>query len=139
MPRPNKADAQLLLQFFETLYGNEAVMRALGWLLEMPPVKSYEEFKEKYPPGSDGQMNIIRIGIYYELLGVLLYHKVLNEDLTFDLFRTARAIGWDKTEPIIKGMQKELNWPELLENYEWLAKRQAEWRKKHPPKFQKSK
>jgi len=139
LPKPTKADAQLLLQFFQAIFGNENVMKAVRWTMDMPAVKSYEEFKEKYPPGSEGQMNIMLIGIYYELLGVLLYHKVLNEDLAFDLFRTARAICWDKAEPIVKGMQKDLKWPELLENYEWLAKRQSAWRKKHPAKFPESK
>jgi hypothetical protein len=137
--KATKADAQLLLKFFEVFYGNEHVMKAILWLWEMPAFKSYEEFKRKYPSGSEAQVNIIVPGIYYEMLGVLVRHKLINENLLFDMYRTAASIGWDKLELVIEGMREELKWPELFENYEWLAERQSVWRNKHPRKLPGSK
>lgn len=37
------------------------------------------------------------------MIGILVYHGLLNEELAFDSFE----LLWDKSEPIVKGMQKE--------------------------------
>ena len=135
MPKPTKADAGLLLQFFDTMRVDDDAKKAMFWLWEMPPVKSYKEFIQKYPAGSEGYKYFMTMGMYYETLGVLVYYKLLHEDLAFDAF----ALMWNKAEPVVKDMQKEFKWPKLFENYEWLAKRASEWDKKHPPKFSKQK
>lgn len=133
MPKPVKADAGILLQFYETMMCDQDAKKAMFWLWETPAFKNYREFKEKYPIGSEGNRNFMTMGMYYETLGVLVYYKLLPEDLAFEMFYTF----WPKTQVIVKGMQKEYKMPTLFENYEWLAKRESEWHKKHPPKFSK--
>lgn len=135
MPKPTKADAGLLLQFFNTMAVDEDAKKAMFWLWEMPPVKSYKEFLQKYPVGSEGYKHFMTMAMYYETLGVLVYYKLLHEDLVFDAF----ALMWNKAEPVVKSMQKEFKLPKMFENYEWLGKRAIEWNKKHPPKFSKQK
>jgi len=55
---------------------------------------------------------------------------LLNEGLVFDMF----LVPWKKAEPIAQGIRKEMKEPRLYENFEVLAKKQADWEKKHPPK-----
>ena len=133
MPKPTKADGSMLLQFFGTMRLDEDAKKAMFWLWETPAVKTYKEFKEKYPIGSEGYRNFVTVGMYFETLGVLVYHKLLHEDLVFDAF----ALLWDKVEVVVKGLQKEYKAPRMFENYEWLAKKGPEWREKHPPKLSK--
>ena len=99
MPKPTKADASMLLQFFGTMRLDEDAKKAMFWLWETPAVKTYKEFKEKYPIGSEGYRNFVTVGMYFETLGVLVYHKLLHEDLVFDAF----ALLWDKVEVVVKG------------------------------------
>ena len=133
MPKPTKADASILLQFFGTMRLDEDAKKALFWLWETPAIKTYKEFKEKYPMGSEGYRNFVTVGMYFETLGVLVYYKLLHEDLVFDVF----ALLWDKVEVVVKGLQKEYKSPRMFENYEWLAKKGSEWHRKHPPKLSK--
>ena len=133
MPKPTKADASILLQFFGTMRLDEDAKKAMFWLWETPAVKTYKEFKEKYPIGSEGYRNFVTVAMYYETLGVLVYYKLLHEDLVFDAF----ALLWNKVEVVVKGLQKEYKSPRMFENYEWLAKKGPEWFKKHPPKLSK--
>jgi hypothetical protein len=68
---------------------------------------------------------------FFKLAGVPVYYRMISEEPVFDLF----PLMWDKSEPVVKGLQKELNSPGLFENYEWLAEKKAEWEKTRPPKF----
>ena len=133
MAKPTKLDASLLLQFFGTMRLDEDAKKAMFWFWETPAFKTYKEFQQKFPVGSEGYRNFATVAMYFETLGVLVYHKLLHEDLPFDAF----ALLWDKAEVVVKGMQKEYKSPRLFENYEWLAKRLQEWHKTHPPKMSK--
>jgi len=133
LPKPTKADAEMFLKIWD-MFRDEDLKKAMWWLQEEPAVKSYEEFKKKYPMGSEGYRNFMTVGMVFEMVGVLVYYGVLNEDLVFDFF----SFMWNKAEPIVKGMQKEMG-RTLFENYEWLVKKKAEWSKKRPPKFPEEK
>ena len=133
MPKPTYADAQVFLQFFATMRLDEDAKKAMFWFWETPAVKTYKEFKEKYPVGSEGYRNFVTVGMYFETLGVLVYYKLLHEDLPFDAF----SLLWEKAEVVVKGMQKEYKAPRMFENYEWLAKKIPAWHEKHPPKLSK--
>ncbi len=128
--KPTKEDAELLLRFFGIMRGDEELKRAWRWFWHEFDVKSYEEFKEKYPKGSEGEMNFDVYAGYFEVLGTLVNNGVLSEDLVFDMF----LIPWKKAAPIAQGIRKEMKEPRLYENFEVLAKKQSEWDKKHPPK-----
>ena len=66
-----------------------------------------------------------------ELIGVLVNKELLSEDLIFDLYG---SMVWEKVEPIVYGMRKEINMPRLFENYEVCAKKYQSWAEKNPPK-----
>jgi hypothetical protein len=131
--KPTKEDAGMILKLVEMIYSTEDLKKGMWWVTDEPSVK-YDEFKKKYPVGSEGYRNFMNVGMFYELLGVLVYYGVLNEDLVFDLFATM----WSKAEPIVKGIQKEKG-RDFFENYEWLATKKTKWLKTRPPKFPEGK
>jgi hypothetical protein len=124
----NKSDAELLLKIYE-MSRTGKLMDSMMWLLA-EPIISYDDFKKKYPAGSEGYQRFIDVASFYEFVGVLVYYKYVNPEPIHDFF----AYLWDKSEPIVRGMQKEYG-SDFLENYEWLAMNKREWSKTRPKKF----
>ena len=109
MTKPTKDDAELVLIFFRMIFSKEDVRKAFWWWVEKPAVTSFEEFMEKYPPGSEGYNNFQVCASLFEMIGILVYHGLLHEELAFDSFE----LLWDKSEPIVKGMRIAMTSREL--------------------------
>jgi len=132
MSNPTKEDAALLLQLMTYFAANEKNSIATNWVYEKFNEKNYDDFKTKYPVGSEGYKNIMRVASNGELIGMLVNKDLLSEDLVFDLFG---PMLWEKLEPILHGSRKEANMPRLYENYEICAKKYQTWAEKNPPKL----
>ena len=130
MSKLSKEDAALLLELFDA---NEKNNIAGNWVFEKFHEKDYtfDEFKTKYPMGSEGYKNLARFASNGELIGTLVNQELLSEDLVFDLWG---GMGWERVEPILLGRRKEANMPRLYENYEACAKKYKAWAEKNPPK-----
>jgi len=131
MSKPTKEDAALLLQLLSVFAANEKNNIATNWVFEKLHEKDYDEFKTKYPMGSEGYKNLARFASNGELIGTLVNQDLLSEDLVFDLWG---AMLWERVEPILLGMRKEANMPRMHENYEVCAKKYKAWAEKNPPK-----
>jgi hypothetical protein len=123
---PTKEDAALLIQLLKMNNNNPQMENAMKWFDKDLNAKTYAEFKEKFPEGSEGNQYFNMILGNYELAGVLVSHGLLNENLYFDM----SPIGfiWEKVAPIVEGARKEMS-PQLWENAVWLAERQKKWLK----------
>jgi len=130
LSKPTKADAELSLRLFAIMRSDEEFKKARWWFYEEFDEKSYRAFKKKCPKGSEGYRNFIVFADYLEVLGALVNHGLLSEDLVFDMI----DVPWKKAEPIVHGIRKDMKLPRLYENFEVLAKKLPEWEKKHPPK-----
>ena len=131
MSKPTKEDAALLLQLMAVWAADEENKKAYLWVYVEFDEKNYDDFKTKYPMGSEGYRNIMTLASNGELVGVLVNKDLLSEDLVFDLFG---SMLWEKVEPIVLGMRKDANMPRLYENYEVFAKKYQMWAEKNPPK-----
>ena len=89
------------------------------WSLEF---SSYEEYLEKYGnPMSDKA--IVTIASYYDGLGFLLYKRLITDIDIIEYFTEGAIIQiWEKLKPIIVGMRKAMNSPELFKSFEYLYK-----------------
>ncbi len=128
MSKPTKDDASLLLQLITVL---QADRDALRWFIEKFDEKNYDDFKTKYPKGSEGYRNFMIVAGNSELIGTLVNKELLSEDLIFDLWGD---ILWEKAEPIAHGIRKDSERPRLFENFEVCAKKYPMWAEKNPPK-----
>ncbi|MHA1914378.1 MAG: DUF4760 domain-containing protein [Promethearchaeota archaeon] len=131
MSKPTKEDASLLLQLLTFWASNEETNDAREWVFEKLIETNYDDFKVKYPVGSEGRRKFMRFASNGELVGLLVNRDLLSEDLVFDLYG---SMLWEKIEPIAQGMRKDFNMPRLYENFEVCAKNYAEWEKRNPPK-----
>ncbi|MHA2282142.1 MAG: DUF4760 domain-containing protein [Promethearchaeota archaeon] len=131
MAKPTKEDASLLVQIFVAATADENYRKAVRWFDFEMNETNYDEFRQKYPMGSEGSRNFMRIGSYGELLGTLVNREVLSEDLLFEMWGD---MMWDKAKPIVYGMRKDLEMPRFLENYEVCALKYPKWAENNPPK-----
>ena len=132
MSEPTRKDAELLIKLYSTMVAAD-MWEAFNWAMGLDEL-SYEEFAERYPLGSDGYNHFMKIGSYYELIGILVKYGTINEDMVLDYYYTL----WDKLGPLVKGYQEAMGSPGWFENYEYLGKKKAEWRKSHPPGYKMS-
>jgi len=131
MSKPTKEDAALLLQLMAVWGANKENLKAYLWVYQELDEKNYDDFKTKYPMGSEGYRNIMTLASNGELVGVLVNKDLLSEDLVFDLWG---SMLWEKVEHIVQGIRKDAKRPRLFENYEVFAKKYQLWAEKNPPK-----
>jgi len=129
MSKPTQKDAELLMRLYELGHSPD-MYRTWEWVM-MLKEQTYEDFIKENPMGSEGFFRFHSICGFYEMVGILLKYGAMNEDMVMDFHSTV----WNKLGPIVKGLRKEFGSQRLFENYEWLAKRKAEWVKEHPPVF----
>lgn len=127
MAKPTHRDAELLLKLVE-LYGSPHIQESRNWFIREFSAATYEEFKKKYPEGSLEYTHITNLLGFFETVGVLVTHGLLNESLFFDLSFGFELI-WRKVGPIVSEWQKATT-PALWENAVWLAGRSQVWAKK---------
>jgi hypothetical protein len=120
MADPTHEDAQLVVQLAE-LGTQLAPARARGWIWSDDFVSDPDEFWEKFPPGSQEFDYVNGVATWYETIGTLWKHDLLNEQLLFDwLYVTGM---WERLKPILLQMRQST--PQLWENFEALAEAQS--------------
>jgi hypothetical protein len=130
--KPTHADAEILLRLVE-LGQSERMLKAENWLWNELSAKDFQEFQRQYPEGSEGYNYCMTISSFWETVGVLLYYKLINENLLFDRFVVEPY--WERLEFIFQGIREAYKELDIAENFEWLAKMAAKWDKSHKPKI----
>lgn len=118
MAQATHEDAQLLVQL-ATLFAQGNVREANSWVWSDEFVSDYDEFKKRYPAGSTGFSNVMMTAGYYETIGTLLKHKLINEELLFDWLAVEPI--WNRMRPVLLGMREDSGEPRLYENFEALV------------------
>jgi len=129
MVKATKEDAALWIQLFGIGVADEKFQKASDWFTFEMNETNYDDFKTKYPIGSEGYRNFMKISSYTELVGALVNLDILSEDLVFE---TYGDMMWDKAKSIVHGLRKDLNMPRFMENYEFLAKKYPKWAENNP-------
>jgi hypothetical protein len=75
------------------------------WFLDGLDASNYDEYKEKYSGASMERSHFIGICGFFELSGVLLNHRLIDQDLYFEIFNPSPF--WNKAKPIIEGMRSK--------------------------------
>jgi hypothetical protein len=118
MAKPTHEDATIMLQLAQ--WGAAiGLSEASNWMWSDEFVPDAEGFRAKYPMGSEGMRKLFAIGNYFETIGTLWKHGLLNEDLIFDWL--AVSMVWDRVKNCFLDFRKEAGNPRLYENFEALA------------------
>ena len=129
-------DIDMLLELAE-LYNTNYDFEAAEWFWGEynREVTSFEEFRNRYPQGSKGAQLFERFTSKFELAGILIEYRFLDENLYFDRYGTGQ-MEWEGTKSVIYGIRKEWNDPRFRENFEILLTRKgSKWLENHPPKI----
>ena len=100
------------------------------WFLEDLDANNYQEYLQKYPGSSNERSRFIGICGFFELSGVIVKHRLIDQNLYFDMFNPTPF--WQKAEPIVKGMRTKR--PHIYENFELLNDKRLSWPKKRRTK-----
>ena len=119
MAKPTYQDASLMLQLAQ--WGASIDLQAAqGWTWSDQFIPDYAEFTKQYPMPSEGALKVMKVCNYFETLGTLWKHGLLNEDLLFDWL--AVSMVWERVKNIPLGMRQDSGNSRLYENFEALAK-----------------
>ena len=128
-------DIDMLMELAE-LYNTNYDFEAAEWFWGEynREVTSFEEFRNKYPQGSKGAQLFERFTSKFELAGILIEYRFLDENLYFDRYGAGQT-EWEGTKSVIYGIRNEWNDPRFRENFELLARKGSKWLENHPPKI----
>lgn len=120
-------DTDTLLKLYE-IY--DRVRDSLLWVLHELDVNSYDEYKKKYSGESYARLHFTKVCGFFEMSGVIVNSKLIDQNLYFDLFNTTPF--WLKVKPIVDGMRKDR--PYIYENFELLNRKRLIWAKSRKKK-----
>ena len=118
----NALNTQTLFNLYN-IYDNHR--EAVLWFLEEFEANSYEEYVEKYSGASVGRSHFVTVCGFFELSGVLISHKMIDQNLYFDMFNPIPF--WQKAKFVLEGMR--IKRPHIYENFEALNDRRLKWTK----------
>jgi hypothetical protein len=96
-----------------------------AWFATKFETGPWDEVKAKYPMGSAEWRMLSTILGYWEMIGALVDHNLLSEDLLFDALESM-DFTWERVKEWIPTARTEAT-PEYWENIELLATRHAKW------------
>lgn len=96
---------------------------AMQYMLFQFDFKDYEQFILECPPGSIRFNNFLRVAVFCDNLGVLEEGGAIDPEILFELY----PIPWNKMEPVVMGMRRELTWPDLFDYFEKLGRQYQKW------------
>jgi hypothetical protein len=118
MTRPTHHDATLLVHLAQWHTVSD-LAGALHWLWSERFSPDFTEFARLYPPGSDGDRMAALVCEYFDTVGTLYDHGLVNEELLFDWLEVAPV--WDRIKGYVLGHRREANGTRLWRHFEALA------------------
>jgi hypothetical protein len=126
MAKPTREDALLILQAqLQLVLSNTPSALSFTSSPEFDP--DYKKFVHDHPPGTEAFATAMKIATYYEGLGTMWKHGLINEDLLFDWM--AVHMVWERMKNFVLGGRADSGEPRLGENFEAMANASAAWGK----------
>jgi hypothetical protein len=118
MTAPTPQDAQLVVQLAQ-LAAVQGLDKAVAWLFAHKMPTEPAAFGERYPRGSKGHRHATAVLNYFETIGALWKHGLLNEDLLFDWLWVSGV--WERVKGLALAQRKEYGEAHLWELVEAMA------------------
>jgi hypothetical protein len=81
--------------------------------------KNYEDYLERYSEKPEHMMLKI-LGNYFEGIGILVYRKLVEADIVYDLWGDIIRSSWEKIQPLVADMRKDIGDPNVFRFWEHL-------------------
>jgi hypothetical protein len=124
--QPDTSDAQLLIALYETQAAHN-LGEVMGYIWSNDFLTDFKEFRNTFERGSNStqEQGLYRALGYFETIGTLHRNNLISEDLLFDWM--AVDMAWGRLKGFVLGTRKELGNPRMFENFEYMARRNANW------------
>ena len=119
MTEARHQDAIVLIELMK-LSTQRGMPEPLTWLSGIEFETDYPAFRRKCPPGSTEHERAMSIVQHYDALGVLWKHRLVDEDLAFDMAPVDAV--WERIEDFIRGVRDELKAPAFGAHFEMMAR-----------------
>ena len=125
-----KGEVDIVLRLYD-IYDRHR--ESIIWFLRKLDVQNYDQYEQKYQDTSEGLFHFTAICGFFELSGVLVNTRSIDQNIYFDVFNPTPY--WQKAKPIVEGMRKER--PHIYENFELLNNKRLIWTKKRRNKIKR--
>ena len=124
--QPDTSDAQLLIALYQTQAAHN-LGEVMGYIWSNDFPTDFKEFRTTFERGSNStqEQGLYRALGYFETIGTLHRNNLISEDLLFDWM--AVDMAWGRLKGFVLGVRKELGSPRMFENFEYMARRNANW------------
>ncbi|MFX0169951.1 MAG: hypothetical protein ACFE89_11425 [Candidatus Hodarchaeota archaeon] len=115
--RMRKTD--LIMRLYATFMSKE--FQEADVKVMMLDVQTYAEYQAKYGPyPGEHPMHIAfrQVAAFFEAVGILLKNNLIDIKLAYKIFVVQQR--WEKLWPIVRDLRKELDFPEYMDNFEYL-------------------
>src|SRR5690349_2473772 len=126
---------EILLRIME-IYLSDPLRKARAFMRTVPEGLTFDELVEKYPRGSEDYELFSNMLIFWETVGSLMKHGLLNEELAFDTFLDAPP--WKKVETAFLALRKEKGKELEAENTEFAYRQSLKWFERNLPRTRRS-
>jgi hypothetical protein len=116
---PSHEDAVILLKMYE-LGSTAEQSQAWRFIFGADFIEDYEGFVKEYSPATEEYSLLFAYLGWFEMLGTLWKHRLLNETLLLDWLLIPPR--WKRVERFVLGYRKAVGEAHMFENFEALAK-----------------
>jgi hypothetical protein len=127
MAKPTHEDADLLLRLVQTWPSD-----ATDWMWSDEFITDHSEFEARYGRDVEAHGKLRAVLNWWETIGTLHKHGLLNEDLLFDWLAIDHT--WERLKSHALGWRQEIGDPAMYENFEAMALAFRRWRDAHDRK-----
>lgn len=100
------------------IFQDSEFVRAFDVVMAVPEGLSAEKLRER---GSEYLGAVRTVAIRFEMVGALVYRRVISFDVTEEVCGGATVAAWHRLKDLVKAQRIERNHPLDLEWFEWLA------------------
>ena len=124
--QPDASDAQVMIALYEA-QAAQKITEVMGYIWSDDFPMDFKAFRERFDRGSNSteEQDIHRILAYFETIGTLYRNNLISEDLLFDWL--AVDMVWGRVKGFVGGIRRETGSPRMFENFEYMARRNANW------------
>jgi hypothetical protein len=124
--QPDTSDAQVMIALYEAQAAHN-LGEVMGYIWSSDFPTDFKEFRQSFPQGSNSteERNLYRALGHFETIGTLHRNNLINEDLLFDWLAVDHLFA--RVKGFVLGVRKEIGQPRMFENFEYMARRNANW------------
>jgi hypothetical protein len=124
--KPDTSDAQVMIALYEAQAAHN-LGEVVGYIWSNDFPTDFKEFRQTFPQGSNSteERNVHRALGHFETIGTLYRNNLINEDLLFDWLAIDHLFA--RVKGFVLGVRKEIGQPRMFENFEYMARRNANW------------